>query len=158
MKSVTLFMALTTSPRLQGGGESGAEPALPMSLREISRSWNDTQSLFPTSWLLISLGSAMAIIAVAVWLKKRRQRIENPSAADVWRSFAERLELGFWDRRLLERISRQQSLPSPLTLFVCPTTFDHHAAAYAQQLREGRRQELARHLQSLRQRLFETAP
>ena len=158
MKSATLSMALASSPRLQGGGESGPEPTLPLSLREVSRSWSETQSLFPTSWLLISLGAAMAIIAVAVWLKKRRQRIEHPSAADVWRNFAERLELGFWDRRLLERISRQQRLPSPLTLLVCPTTFDHHAAAFAEELREGRREDVARRLHPLRQRLFDAGP
>ena len=136
---------------------SGADEQLPLSLEEISRSWAQSQSLFPTSWLLVSLGGAMAIVALAVWLKKRRQRIASPTAADLWRSFAERSGLGLSDRRLLERVSRQQRLPSPLTMLVCPTTFDHHAEQYAEQRGDARREDLRRRLRVLRHRLFDTS-
>ena len=156
MMSASLHMALASLPRLQEGGGADGEQALPLSLQEISRSWNQTQTLFPLSWLMVSLGAALAIVAVAVWLRKRRQRIDTPSASDLWRSFAERAGLGFRDRRLLERISRQQRLPSPLTLLVCPATFDHHAARYAEQAGTGGPDELRRRVTSLRQRLFET--
>lgn len=156
MTYTTLHMASASLPRLQEGGGDGAQQTLPLSLREISRSWNQTHTLFPLSWLMVSLGAALAIMAVAVWLRKRRQRIDTPSASDLWRSFAERAGLGFRDRRLLERISRQQRLPSPLTLLVCRATFDHHAARYAEQSGASGPDELRRRVTSLRQRLFET--
>lgn len=146
--------ALDATPR-----NPGIQPGHPASLEKISESWGDSTSLFPTSWLLVALGAALALTALAAWLRHRKKRRDAPPPpAAAWKRLALHVGLSLPQRHLLARVARADRLPSPLTLMTCPATFDHHARRYLERHDPDKARLLDDRLQDVRDRLFAPTP
>ncbi len=107
----------------------------------------------------------IALFLAMAWFYWRNRTLYEPAAAasgtgepgpslQLFRDLSRELSLTLRDRWLLIRIARQQSLPTPLTLFVSPRTLRHHAVAYAQSLPAYRRRRLIARVATLRRQVF----
>jgi hypothetical protein len=89
---------------------------------------------FPTSGFVMAL-AGLLIMLLALWgYKSARQRRYAASPAVIFHRLGDHVGLSLQDQWLLLRISRQQALPTPITLMLSGTTLDHHARAYIDRL------------------------
>lgn len=104
----------------------------PISWHRLQEQWNlSTEGLMPVAPIVIAallLGGVMVI--VSGWrsgklfgLRSAPRRIYRQVIGDFGFTHSE--------KRLLVRIARQQQLPTPLTLLLSATTFEHHVGDYA---------------------------
>lgn len=105
-------------------------------------------------WLLATMALLLAGVLMAAYVYNRRQNeAAEVSPLKLFDELAAELAIPPADRRLLARISRQQKLPTPLTLLLSPRTMRYHAAAFWQSTRAWRRVRIAKRIATLRRKL-----
>ncbi len=113
--------------------------------------WANTPAL---PWLLAAIVVVIAAGLTAAYVYNRRQvDATEASPLKLFDELAAELAIAPADRRLLTRISRQQKLPTPLTLLLSPRTMRQHAAAFGQSMRAWRRVRIAKRIATLRRHL-----
>lgn len=110
-------------------------------------------------WTLagVALGVTLLIAALTTGsslLARLRQPAHSAAPLRLFLHVAGELGLTSAQKLALIRIARRQRLASPLTLLVCPQTFDHHVSQYLHALSPLSRFWVHRHIQSARLRLF----
>jgi hypothetical protein len=124
--------------------------------QEVFKGWQNTNQVFPVrtlGFLLFCVLVVLTTLWVRQWIKDRPK---DPTAYAIFRKLARDLNLSLRDQWLLSRISRNQQLPSPITLMLSRQTYDHHAQAYIAQLVDIRRPGVGQRVQSIESRLFGT--
>lgn len=136
------------SPLLQASGGR-------VRLSDVSEAIVTRSDNLPTGWLLVALGLLLSVLgAMATWRWARRRQMVVHHGWWTFSRLAAEVGLGWRDRWLLWRISRQQQLPNPLTLLFSPATLRHHADRYAGSRSFGRRVIITARVASIRRRLF----
>ena len=127
-----------------------------LSPEEVTRAIRENWSSRPQSlWLLILFALGLAAVIGLLHIRKRRERRGDGETGDgdAFRIFSEvaaSLRVAPRDRRMLTRISRQQSLPSPLTLLLSPRTMHHHARSFSGTMSRRHRLRVLRRVSQLR--------
>lgn len=80
--------------------------------------------------LLLSLACLLmgAALLYGLWLYRHRDR--HPLPQMTYHRLARAMGLSLGQRLRLWRVARRRGLASPITLMLCPATFDHHVEAY----------------------------
>jgi len=129
----TAITAMTMSLSQNAQAQS-AETA--PSLKSISDHWGG-EALFPTEMFLVILGIVLVIIAiVSLWNWRKKAKVLQRRSV-LFRDIVAEAELVFWQRWILIYLARREKLDSPLTLLVCPQTFEHHLEHYLDHSRFG---------------------
>ena len=110
--------------------------------------------IIPLHGLCLALG-VMVLLLGGLWLWRtiEHQRFDLPVLLVFYR-VARSMSLSLAEQWVLVRITWHESLPSPLTLMCSPATFNFHADRYAQSVSKRTAIHDARHLVSLRIKLF----
>jgi hypothetical protein len=117
-------------------------------VRAIRENWNSGPHAV---WLLIGFALTLAALMTVLYIRKRRELEPSDAApAALFHDLALSLGISLRDRRMLARISRQQSLPSPLALLLSPRTMRHHASAYCTGLTRRRRSSVLHRVRATR--------
>jgi hypothetical protein len=115
-------------------GPANREPLRPYEQRFVDI-WSNTKfssnDLLPTRYLAVGVGVVLLIVAV-VWLYRvyKEQRLQSAPLV-LFRQAVAGMGLSMSEQWLLARITRHESLPSPLSLLCSPATLRHHALRYA---------------------------
>lgn len=105
-------------------------------------------------YLLIAIGVVLVALSLVSLHRWWNTRDERPAPTLAFLEVCAAVGLSWGDRLFLWRIARQQRLPSPLTLMLCPITLHHHGKAYAEAVGLANRAARLRRVASLRRRLF----
>jgi len=109
---------------------------------------------FPTTGFILSL-TGLLIVLLALWgFKRARQHQHAAGPVVVFHRIANNVGLTLYDQWLLLRISRQQLLPTPITLMLSGTTLDHHARAYIDRLPSRRRETVRTQVKKIALKIF----
>lgn len=122
-------------------------------LRAISEHWGSDTTV-SMEWLLIAVGLLLLLIAglsLRAWWRNRHLR---SSPLTVFNQVATACRLSAGERLLLWRIARQQSLASPLTLMLSPTTLRHHGRSFGDRRSRAGQAFQMRRVARLRRKLF----
>ncbi len=147
-------MTMLFAPTLllaQAVGSATGRP--PVSLREISENWGGHQ-MISTQWIMIAAGLLLIVMAGMGLHRFWRTRDQRSAPLLVFHRLARRLGVGLRGQWLMYRIARQQALPTPITLMLCPATFRHHAGAYIATAGPQRGPALRRRADALATELF----
>jgi len=137
----------------QGGP---ADPRVaPVEPREISSYltqravWDGAQPLL-LSLACFLLGTGLLY---ALWLYRHRDR--HPLPHMTFHRLGRAMGLSLGQRLRLWWVARARRLPTPITLMLCPATYDHHVAAYLGRPLAAAEREGAEHgFDLMRRRLF----
>ncbi len=104
--------------------------AAPVDPGEISKYFNERAMWDGAQPLLLSIACFLmgAGVLYAVWLYRHRDRHPLPHA--TFHRLARAMGLSLGQRLRLWWVARRRGLPSPITLMLCPATFDHHVGGY----------------------------
>jgi len=122
-------------------------------VQEFTKHWSGSELLDMTGIAVVAVGLVCVAGAWVAWRRYRtRDQRSHPGA--VFRHIARRVGLGWFDRRLLTSIAREQQLPSPITLLLSSATFSHHADAHAQDMPTARAARFHARCARLKRSLF----
>ncbi len=114
--------------------------------------------LLTANWLLIAAGAILLLLSALSIVNWWKHRGEHSHPLLVFSSTAHVVGLSYRQRWTLLRMAHHQSLASPLTLMLSPTTFDHYAKGYLVSRLSWRREPARRQLNSIRTALFSDLP
>lgn len=133
-------------------------PLLAVTREELARSMREAFDRDSSAGnLLLVFVLALGLAMLWFYWRNRTVHAHETAAATPLHLFHELsrdLAIPLLDRWLLVRISREQLLPTPITLLVSPRTLRHHAAGYAQSLSPRRRARVLFRIAKLRRALF----
>lgn len=118
--------------------QNAAAPGSWEAMREAIRQDQPDHS-FGAWWLVLIAGTLIGLLIAARTFRWARERSLKSKPLRVFHHLANELGLHLADQWLLVRISRQQLLPSPLTLVLSSSTLRHHGEQFALTL-PGRKQ------------------
>lgn len=108
----------------------------------------------PMPWMLVAIGGLLTLLAVMLIVRHWRERHRRSQPWAVFQQVAAAAELSIADQWLLVRISRQQHLPTPLTLLLSARTLRVHAREFAQSHAPWRRAAIMQRVASIRRHVF----
>ncbi len=127
----------------------------PLTWELLQEQWRVSGSELLPVWPFAVAATALVALIGTIWLWRRlKQKTAQPAPLRVFRDLAEDLGLTLADQVLLIRIAHEQALPSPLTLILSPTTFEHHFSRYAQTLSSIQRPKATARAQRIARELF----
>lgn len=150
--SITLILISTLAQ------PPSAEPTITKPDLSVVSEHATSAGLLTTNWLLIAAGAILLLLSalsIANWWKHRG---DHAHPLLVFSGTAEVVGLTYRQRWTLLKIARNQSLTSPLTLMLSPTTYDHHAKGYLESRMNWRRESTRRQLNDIRIALFSDLP
>jgi len=151
---LTLVTTLAQAPSI----EPAVKPAIAKPPLSLVSEHATSAGLLTTNWLLIAAGLVLLLLSglsIANWWKHRG---EHAHPLLVFSHTAQMVGLSYRQRWTLVWLARHQSLASPITLMLSPTTFDHHAKGYLDARLNWRREPVRRQLQNIRSALFSDLP
>lgn len=133
-------------------------PLLALTDEEVARSLRQGFGRETSStWLFVIFFMGLGLALIWAYWQNRSlapAHSDAPLPLDLFNELSRDLALSRLDRHLLIRITREQALPTPITLLVSPRTLRHHAAAFAQSLSPRRRARVLFRIAKLRRSLF----
>jgi len=114
-----------------------------------AKPWDGAESMFLAMGFVL-LGAA---VLTALWLYRHRDR--HPLPRLTYLRLTRGLGLGLADALRLWWVSRSCRLPTPITLLLCPATFDHHTAAYLARFPREAGASIRASLRAIRSRVFD---
>ncbi len=116
--------------------------------------FDNIDQAFPTYGVVLAL-SGLLVILLALWgYKRARQRRMAAGPTIVFHRIANTVGLSLHDQWLLLRISRQQLLPTPITLMLSGSTLEHHARDYIDHLPSRRRETVRTQVKKIGLKIF----
>jgi len=141
---------LLASSRIPGGDRKAA-PVNPSEVSEAflnAKPWDGSASMFlALGFFLLGAG-----VLTVLWLYRHRD--EHPLPRLTYLRLTRGLGLGLGDALRLWWVSRSCRLPTPITLLLCPATFDHHAEAYSARFPRDAAASIRARLRAIRDRAF----
>lgn len=127
-------------------------------LAELSKAFrargSDGTDYLPTGTVVIATLAVIAVVVAVYLWRARAKRQTRVTPVQTFHRIADELGLALKQQWLLVRISRQQSLPSPVTLLLSPHTLRYHAEAYTALLTERRREKVLSQVDAIAAALF----
>ena len=109
---------------------------------------------FPTYGVVLAL-SGLLVILLALWgYKRARERRMAAGPTLIFHRIANTVGLTLKDQWLLLRISRQQLLPTPITLMLSGSTLEHHARDFIDHLPSRRRETVRTQIKQIALKIF----
>jgi len=116
--------------------------------------FNNIDTAFPTGGFLLAL-SGLLIILLALWgWNRARQHKFAAGPTLTFHRIANNAGLSLTEQWLLLRISRRQSLPTPITLMLSGATLDHHARDFVEHLSPRRRDAVRTRIKQIGLKMF----
>lgn len=92
--------------------------------------FENTDNAFPVTNLLLIIAGLVVVMLAAWGFRKHRTDQLKTAPLLTFHRIASKLDINLTQQWLMVRISRQQALPSPLTLLLSAGTFRHHVGLY----------------------------
>ena len=151
---IPLFLANTQKLAGSTGSQSGAAATPSWELmRDAIRNQQPSDSL-GIWWLVLLAGTLVGLLVAARAFRWIRERHLRSKPLRVFHHLANELGLHLADQWLLVRISRQQLLPSPLTLILSSSTLRHHGEQFALTLSSRKQSRVMLHIAGIDAVLF----
>jgi len=124
------MMRVITNRLAAATGDLSDPRVVPVEPREISSYLTQRAVWDGVQPLLLSLACFLlgAGVLYALWLYRHRDR--HPLPHMTFHRLGRSMGLSLGQRLRLWWVARVRRLPSPITLMLCPATYDHHIGAY----------------------------
>ena len=122
----------------------------------LQREWVFSGHRLMSIWSFFGAALLLGTVIAGLWAWRRyRAGSIKSTPMMIFHQLARGLGISATDEWLLIRISHHESLPTPLTLLLSPTTFEHHTHAYLNTLPDKRRSRVATQVTGLKRFLFD---
>ena len=127
----------------------------PVAWSRLQNEWRlSSDSLLSLKPFLIAVViSAVVLAAVWMWRNGKLLRLRSGSV-QIFHDVVKGFGLTATDKWLLIRVAHQQDLPSPITLILSESTFEHHTQAYTSSVSSYQRTKIKPKMDRIRHLIF----